>query len=192
MKLPDHLLVQFLIWQIRKLRTVKQWNCLHACMCSVASAAATAKSLRLIRPIRRQPTRLLFPWDSPGKNPGVGCHFLLQYMHACMLSRFSHVQLCDPMDGSPPGSSVHGILQTRILDGLPCLPPGDLPALLADSSPLSHGGSPSEAIYSRSICQEGVGEWRPQTRFCLELFPLHSYGTSRYSHGYFLDFNGSQ
>ena len=43
---------------------------------------------------RQQPTRLLCPWDSPGKNTGVGCHFLLQHMHACMLSRFSRVQLC--------------------------------------------------------------------------------------------------
>ena len=34
----------------------------------------------------------------------------------CMLSHFSHVQLCDPMDCSPPGSSVHGILQARILE----------------------------------------------------------------------------
>ena len=39
---------------------------------------------------RRQPTRLLRPWDSPGKNTGVGCHFLLQ----CVLSRLSHVRLC--------------------------------------------------------------------------------------------------
>ena len=33
-----------------------------------------------VRPHRRQPTRLPRPWDSPGKNTGVGCHFLLQYM----------------------------------------------------------------------------------------------------------------
>ena len=39
-------------------------------------------------------------------------------MYVCMLSRFSHVQLCDPMDCSLPGSSVHGILQTRILEGV--------------------------------------------------------------------------
>ena len=36
--------------------------------------------------------------------------------------------LCDPVDCSPPGSSVHGISQARILDGLPCPPPGDLPS----------------------------------------------------------------
>ena len=46
--------------------------------------AAAAKSLQsclnLCDPIRRQPTRLPRPWDSPGKNTGVGCHFLLQCM----------------------------------------------------------------------------------------------------------------
>ena len=47
-----------------------------------------------VRPHRRQPIRLLHPWDSPGKNTGVGSHFLLQCMHACMLSRFSRVRLC--------------------------------------------------------------------------------------------------
>ena len=49
-----------------------------------AAAAAAAKSLQscptLCDPIRRQPTRLPRPWDSPGKNTGVGCHFFLQQM----------------------------------------------------------------------------------------------------------------
>ena len=47
------------------------------------AAAAAAKSLQscpTVRPHRRQPTRLPRPWDSPGKNTGVGCHFLLQCM----------------------------------------------------------------------------------------------------------------
>ena len=51
----------------------------------VHAAAAAAKSLQLwltVRPQRRQPTRLPRPWDSPGKNTGVGCHFLLQKKHA--------------------------------------------------------------------------------------------------------------
>ena len=47
--------------------------------------------------------------------------------HACMLNRFSHIQLHDPVDYSLPGSSVHWILQARILSGLPCPLPGDLP-----------------------------------------------------------------
>ena len=56
--------------------------------------------------------------DSPGKNTGVGCHFLLQSMK--VKSESEVVQLCptlrDPMDCSLPGSSVHGIFQARILE----------------------------------------------------------------------------
>ena len=70
------------------------------------------------QPHRRQPTRLPRPWDSPGKNTGVGCHFLLQCM---TVKRESEVaQSCltpsNPMDCSLPGSSVHGIFQARVLE----------------------------------------------------------------------------
>ena len=112
-----------------------------------------------LRPHRRQPTRLPRSWDSPGKNPGVGCHFLLQCMKVKSESEvaqscptpwttayqappsmgFSRQEywsgappgqppkeyvkvtqscptLCDPIDGSPPGSSIHGIFQARVLE----------------------------------------------------------------------------
>ena len=71
-----------------------------------------------VLPQRRQPTRLPHPWDSPGKNTGVGCHFLLQCMK--VKSESEAVQSCptlsDPMDYSPPGSSIHGIFQARVLE----------------------------------------------------------------------------
>ena len=71
-----------------------------------------------VRPQRQQPTRLSHPWDSPGKNTGVGCHFLLRCMK--VKSESEVVQSCptlsDPMDYSPPGSSIHGIFQARILE----------------------------------------------------------------------------
>ena len=64
---------------------------------------------------RRQPTRLPYPWDSPGKNTGVGCHFLLQCTK--VKSESEVAQLCptlrDPMDCSLPGSSIHGIFQAK-------------------------------------------------------------------------------
>ena len=67
---------------------------------------------------RRQPTRLPHPWDSPGKNTGVGCHLLLQCMK--MKSESEVTQSCPtlsgPMDCSLPGSSVHGIFQARVLE----------------------------------------------------------------------------
>ena len=119
-----------------------------------------------VRPHRRQPTRLPHPWDSPGKNTGVGCHFLLQCMKvkeerekaglklniqktkimasgpiiswqldgetvetmrdfifggskitaAAAKSLQSCPTLCDPIDGSPPGSPVPRILQARTLE----------------------------------------------------------------------------
>ena len=69
-------------------------------------------------PHRRQPTRLSCPWDSPGKNTGVGCHFLLQCMK--VKSESEVAQSCPtlrhPMDCSLPGSSVHGIFQARVLE----------------------------------------------------------------------------
>ena len=71
-----------------------------------------------VRPHRQQPTRLPCLWDSPGKNTGVGCHFLLQCMK--VKSESEVVQSCpslsDPMDCSLPGSSVHRIFQARVLE----------------------------------------------------------------------------
>ena len=71
-----------------------------------------------VRPHRRQPTRLPRPWDSPGKNTGMGCHFLLQCRK--VKSESEVAQSCptlrDPMDCSLLGSSVHGIFQARVLE----------------------------------------------------------------------------
>ena len=68
-----------------------------------------------VRPHRRQPTRLPRPWDSPGENTGVSCHFLLQSMKVKSESEVTQscLTLSDPMDCSPPGSSVYGIFQAR-------------------------------------------------------------------------------
>ena len=71
-----------------------------------------------VRPHRQQPTRLPGPLDSPGKNIGVGCHFLLQCMK--VKSERDVIQSCptlsDPMDCSLLGSSIHGIFQARVLE----------------------------------------------------------------------------
>ena len=86
--------------------------------------AATAKSLQScvvsdsVRPHRRQPTRLPRPWDSPGKNTGVGCHFLLQCMKVKSESEsLSRVWLlATPWTAAFQGSSVHGIFQAGVLE----------------------------------------------------------------------------
>ena len=82
------------------------------------AAAKSLQSCPTLRPHRRQPTRLPRPWDSPGKNTGVGCHFLLQSMKVKRESEVaqSFPTLSDPMDHSLPGSSVHEILKARILE----------------------------------------------------------------------------
>ena len=71
-----------------------------------------------VQPHRRQPTRHPCPWDSPGKNTGVGCHCLLQCMKAKSESEVAQscLTLHDPLDCSLPGSSTHGIFQARVLE----------------------------------------------------------------------------
>ena len=83
------------------------------CCCEVTSVVSDS-----VRPHRQQPTRLLCPWDSPGKNTGVGCHFLLQCMKLKSESEVAQscLALSDPMDCSLQGSSVHGIFQARVLE----------------------------------------------------------------------------
>ena len=87
----------------------------HMCCCCCWVTSVVSDS---VRPHRRQPTRLPRPWDSPGKNTGVGCHFLLQCMKMKSESEVtgSCPTLRDPMDCSPPGSSIHGIFQARVLE----------------------------------------------------------------------------
>ena len=83
----------------------------------LAVAAKSLQSCPTLQPHRWQPTRFPCPWDSPGKNIGVGCHFL-----QCMKvkSESEVAQSCptpsDSMDCSLPGSSIHGIFQARVLE----------------------------------------------------------------------------
>ena len=83
------------------------------CCCCVSSVMSNS-----VQPHRQQPTRLPHPWDSPGKNSGVGCHFLLQCLK--VKSESEVAQSCptpsDPMECSLPGSSIHGICQARVLE----------------------------------------------------------------------------
>ena len=83
------------------------------CCCWVASVVSD-----FVWPHRRQHTRLPCPWDFPGKNTGVGCHFLLQSMKVKSENEVgqSCLTLCDPMDCSLPGSSTRGIFQAGVLE----------------------------------------------------------------------------
>ena len=91
---------------------------IYMCVCIYTAAAKSLQSCPTMQPHRWQSTWLPRPWDSPGKNTGVGCHFLLQSMK--VKSEIEVAQSCptlsDPMDCGPPGSSVHGIFQARVLE----------------------------------------------------------------------------
>ena len=97
--LPSHLLPASTLW----LYTA----------CQVASVVSNS-----MWPHGLQPSRLLYPWDSPGNNTGVGCHFLLQCMKVESESEVTQscLTLSDPMDCSPPGSSIHGIFRATVLE----------------------------------------------------------------------------
>ena len=71
-----------------------------------------------VQPHRQQPTRLPRPWDSPSKNTGVGCHFLLQCIKVKSQSEVAQScpTLSDLTDCNLPGSSIHGIFQARVLE----------------------------------------------------------------------------
>ena len=113
--LKDHRVTFFSLLHL--LMIMEQW-----CECWTrwyyAAAAKSLQSFLSVRPHRQKPNRLPRPWDSPGKNTGVGCHFLLQCM--TVKSESEVAQSCptlnNPMDCSLPGSSVHGIFQARVLE----------------------------------------------------------------------------
>ena len=97
--------------------TVLEWGAIAfspiTSCCPVVSVVSD-----FVQPHGLQPTRLLCPWDSPGKNTGVGCHFLLQCMKVGSESEVAQscLILRDPMDCSLPGSSIHGIFQARVVE----------------------------------------------------------------------------
>ena len=115
-----------------------------------------------VRPHRWRPTRLPCLWDSPGKNTGVGCHFLLQCMKVKSESEVAQScpTLSDPMDCSIPGSSIHGIFQARVLEW-GAIAFSSQVALVVKKSPANTG----DAINTDSFCglgrSLGVGNGNP-------------------------------
>ena len=92
--------------------------CIHSYFCFAATAKSLQSCPTLCDPIDGSPPGSPRSWDSPGKNTGVGCHFLLQCMKVkseCEVAQ-SYLTLSNPMDCSLPGSSIHGIFQARVLE----------------------------------------------------------------------------
>ena len=110
--MSQKVIAQYLIFQLSSI-ALQQYLSTCCYCCWVTSVVSDS-----VRPHRWQPTRLPCPWDSPGKNTGVGCHFLLHCMK--VKSESEVAQSCptlrDPMDCRLPGSSIHGIFQARVLE----------------------------------------------------------------------------
>ena len=117
-----------------------------------------------VRPHRQQPTRLLGPWDSPGKNTGVGCRLLLPCMKVKSESEVAQScpTLWDPMGCSPPHSSIHGISQARVLEWIAIsfsrgsLQPSDRTRVFFivqfSRSVVSNSSRPHESQHTRPPC----------------------------------------
>ena len=114
-----HLLYTFLV--DRHLGCLRVLAIVNSAAMNLLLLLSRFSRVRLCATHRRQPTRPPRPWDSPGKNTGVGCHFLLQCMK--VKSEREVAQSCptlsDLVDCSPPDSSVHGIFQAKVLGGVP-------------------------------------------------------------------------
>ena len=108
-KCEDNLALEIGFWSVGSVLN----SFLIVCCREVTSVVSNS-----VWPHRRKPTRFPRPWGSPGKNTGVGCHFLLQCMKVKSESEFTQScpTLRDPMDCSPPGSSIHGIFQATALE----------------------------------------------------------------------------
>ena len=135
-----------------------------------------------MQPHRRQPTRLPCPWGSPGKNTGVGCHFLRQCMKVKSESEVtqSYLTLSDPMDCSPPGSSSHGIFQARVLEWGAIAVSG--PSMKSHIFTLGLVWSPQSWVNSTWHNRSGL-QHQILSQFQLEwLCPLNHVATHRISH----------
>ena len=116
-----HIVVQYMliysIWHTVYVYIVVYAHTIHTDSICISILSHISR-VRSVRPHRRQPTRLRHPWDSPGKNTGVGCHFFLQCMKVKSESEVaqSSPTLSDTRVCSLPGSSIHGILQASILE----------------------------------------------------------------------------
>ena len=118
-----------------------------------------------VRPHRRQPTRLHRPWDSPGKNTGVGCHFLLQCVKVKSESESEVAQSCptlrDSMDCSLPGSSVHGIFQASVLEWVAIATPKPYSFLPSQPAFRELNSGESQTLYGASLVAQLVKNLPP-------------------------------
>ena len=106
--------------------TGQNFNLTGGSIAAATAAKPLQSCLTLCHSLDSSPTRLPCPWDSPGKNTGVGCRFLLQGMKVKSESEVAQscLTLSDPMDCSLPGSSVHRFSRQQYWSGVPLPSPG--------------------------------------------------------------------
>ena len=124
-----------------------------------------------VRPQRRQPTRLLHPWHSPGKNTGVGCHFLLQSLKVksesevaqwclilCDPNRLQHARLPCPLpspgacsDSCPSSRQCHPTISSSVVPFSSCLQSFPAPASFLICRLIASGGQSIGASAS-AVC----------------------------------------
>ena len=106
------------------------------------------------RPHRHQPTRLPHPWDSPGKNTGVGCHFLLQCVKVKSESEVAHScpTFSNPMDRSHQAPSSTGFSRQEYWSGVPL--PSPLHFLVVTFKNIFNiTGTPRSVLFFISLCR---------------------------------------
>ena len=126
------LLVIFHFFSWRQKKNAKEkcwcsicWLCIKERTCCCCCCQVTSVVSDSVWPHRRQPTRLPHPWDSLGKNTGVGCHFLLQCVKVKLLS---HVWLlATPWTVAQQASLSMGLSRQEYWSGVP------LPSPMAES-----------------------------------------------------------
>ena len=150
-------------------------------MFSTSVAAKSLQSCPTLCDPRGQPTRLPRPWDSPGKNTGVGCHFLLQCMKVESESEVAQScpTLSDPMDCSLPGSSIHGFSRQEYWSGMPLPSLEEIPSLshsvvfLYFFALIAEEGFLISSCYSLELCIHMFISFLFSFAFCFSSF--HSY-----------------
>ena len=119
-----------------------------------ATAVKSLQSCLTVRPRRRQPTRLARPWDSPGKNTGVGCHFLLQCRKVKSESEVRVLATPWPAAHQVPASM--GFSRQEYRSGVPLPSPGGGGGMLKSKHAV--GGHPSPGGLLQGLSQEAQSQ----------------------------------
>ena len=135
--------------------------------------------VRLCATHRRQPTRLPHPWDSPGKNTGVGCHFLLQCMKVKVKSLSRVRLLATPWTAAHQAPLSMGFARQEFWSGVPL--PSPKPRWLKIQTFFSHSfgvwGVQDQGASKFSFWWESLPSWQPSASWMY----THSHGKDRES-----------